>query len=216
MIAAIDWLAVARGWKPVEYIAKPAVMLALLGWVALQSAAARAWPPPLSWFALGLCLSLLGDVLLMLPARLFLAGLVAFLFAHLAYIAGFSIGGLPLGLGTLALAVPMAGAAAWLTWRVAKGLAARGAHKLQAPVAGYSLVLSLMVMAALTTLIRSDWARVPAVLVAAGAVLFFASDGLLAWNRFVAPLRHGSLLVIVAYHLGQIALIAGVTMHLLA
>jgi uncharacterized membrane protein YhhN len=48
-----------------------------------------------------------------------------------------------------------------------------------------------------------------------GAVLFFVSDSLLAWNRFVTPLPRGSLLVIVAYHVGQMALIAGATAHLM-
>jgi uncharacterized membrane protein YhhN len=36
-----------------------------------------------------------------------------------------------------------------------------------------------------------------------GAVLLFASDGILGWNRFVVPLRHGRLLTRIPYHLGQ-------------
>jgi len=47
-----------------------------------------------------------------------------------------------------------------------------------------------------------------------GAFLFYISDLILAWNRFVAPIQNGRLLNIVAYHLGQIALIVGVAMHL--
>jgi hypothetical protein len=34
LIAAADWLAVARSWKKVEYFAKPAAMLVLLGLLA--------------------------------------------------------------------------------------------------------------------------------------------------------------------------------------
>ena len=48
-----------------------------------------------------------------------------------------------------------------------------------------------------------------AALIALGAILFFTSDALLAWNRFVAPIARGKMLVIVAYHLGQMLLILG-------
>jgi len=59
------------------------------------------------------------------------------------------------------------------------------------------------------TLFRSDWLSAPAYLASAGAVLFVASDTTLAWNKFVHPVRRGRLLVMITYHLGQIALIAG-------
>ena len=32
---------------------------------------------------------------------------------------------------------------------------------------------------------------------------------LLAWNKFVHPIRRGRLALMIAYHLGQMALIAG-------
>src|SRR5205085_1515979 len=57
-----------------------------------------------------------------------------------------------------------------------------------------ALVLSPMVSAALATGIG---------LAIAGAVLFFASDTLIAWNRFVAPRPWMRLAIIVTYHLGQ-------------
>ena len=41
----------------------------------------------------------------------------------------------------------------------------------------------------------------------AGAVLFYASDGLIAWNRFVRPLPSAQVPVIVTYHLGQAGLV---------
>jgi uncharacterized membrane protein YhhN len=44
-------------------------------------------------------------------------------------------------------------------------------------------------------------------LAAAGAILFFASDGLFAWYLFVRPLRWGRPVNIVLYQCGQ-ALIA--------
>ena len=43
------------------------------------------------WFVAALALSLVGDVLLMLPRERFVGGLVAFLLAHLAYIVGLGV-----------------------------------------------------------------------------------------------------------------------------
>jgi len=43
-----------------------------------------------------------------------------------------------------------------------------------------------------------------------GAFLFYISDIILAWNKFVAPIQYGRIYNIAAYHLGQIMLIAGV------
>jgi hypothetical protein len=54
------------------------------------------------------------------------------------------------------------------------------------------------------------WEAGAALLVSVGAFLFYISDIILAWNKFVAPIQHGRIYNIGAYHLGQIALIAGV------
>ena len=40
-----------------------------------------------------------------------------------------------------------------------------------------------------------------------GALLFYASDATLAWNRFVEGRRRGRLAVMVTYHLGQLGLV---------
>jgi uncharacterized membrane protein YhhN len=42
---------------------------------------------------------------------------------------------------------------------------------------------------------------------AVGAVLFYASDALIAWNRFVQPRPWMPLAIIVTYHVGQAALV---------
>ncbi len=205
--AVLDWAAVARRWRPVEYAAKPAVMLLLLAWLWQQGA----WPAPVWAFALGLVLSLAGDVLLMLPERFFLAGLVAFLLAHLAYIAGFNWGGPPPLAATLVAAAPVAAAGYLLVSRVITALLARGRRRLVGPVAAYGVVISLMVLSALTTPARPAWDSSAARWASLGAVLFLVSDAILAWNRFVRPMRFGQLLNLTTYHLGQIALIAGVS-----
>jgi uncharacterized membrane protein YhhN len=210
-VMALDWLAVAKSWKRLEYFAKPAAMLALLAWLWLNSSATGHWAPALGAFAAGLVFSLAGDVMLMLPERFFLAGLVAFLLGHVAYSDGLKSGGLLLPIEAV-LVAPMALIGGWLARRIGAALKATGRNRLRAPVVVYAAVISLMVVSALAMLFRPSVPTGTALLLALGAVLFFVSDAVLAWNRFVAPVRGGRLIVIVAYHLGQMTLIAGVVM----
>lgn len=83
--AVLDWYAVARADKPIEYICKPAT-LALLTGAAL--ALHPAHDARRTAFVVALLLSLAGDVFLMLPRDLFAGGLASFLLGHIAYIAG--------------------------------------------------------------------------------------------------------------------------------
>jgi uncharacterized membrane protein YhhN len=187
-----DWVAVARADKALEYVCKPAVMVALVG-VALAlepTAAGRR-----DWFVAALVLSVLGDVFLMLPRDLFVAGLGSFLLAHIAYVVGFRVDGGSAGAWALAaiavLAVDVVLARPVLA-------AVRREHRdLMVPVVAYMLVISAMVSAALATGVA---------VAIVGAVLFFASDTLIAWNRFVAPRRWMPLAIIVTYHVGQTGL----------
>jgi uncharacterized membrane protein YhhN len=111
---------------------------------------------------------------------------------------------------SLLLAVITGLGAARLLRRILQGLREKGGSKLGLPVTAYGAVLTLMLLAALLTLSNTAWDALASLLVSAGALAFFASDLLLAWNRFVAPVANGRLLNIALYHTGQIALIAGV------
>lgn len=214
LVAALDWLALARRIKWLEYLAKPGTMLVLIGWLWL----ATGFQGAMLWFALGLLFSLAGDIFLMLPKEQFIAGLVAFLLAHIAYVVGFNLIPPPLNLASLMVLLVVALPAVQIFRRIRFGLQQRGREKLQLPVLVYSLVISLMLISALLTLVQPDelWLPGAALLAAAGALLFFLSDTLLAWNKFVAALPGGRALVHMTYHLGQYALILGVALNFLA
>ncbi len=209
--AVLDWISVAKGWKKIEYAAKPATLALLFAWVAVQSQLQGI----ALWFGLGLLFSLAGDIFLMFSDRWFIPGLVAFLLAHLMYIAGFNI---PLPnvspLWSIGLAVVLALSAARLLRRITAGLASKGLQRLAGPVLLYGMVITLMLLSAWLTLLRQDWSASASLLASTGAVLFFFSDVILAWNKFVNPLQHGRLINIIAYHLGQIALMIGVMIQL--
>ena len=184
VFAVIDWWAVARGSKELEYVAKPAT----LGLLILY---ATANPEPSWWLITALVFSLLGDVYLMLPGGLFLPGLAAFLVAHVAYIAAFDVPTITrLGwlVGILVVLSPLA-------IRIIRSV---NLPALRSAIGVYMIVIALMVASAV--------ASVNAVAIC-GALLFLASDSLLAWNRFVRALPWAPTGIMVTYHLGQLGLV---------
>jgi uncharacterized membrane protein YhhN len=184
LTAAVDWRAVATGRKDLEYIAKPAALALLVIYASMADA-----PSPLLITALAF--SLLGDVYLMLPGNFFAAGLGAFLVAHLAYIGSFEAG---LGSRLLWLVVILVLASPF----AARILPSVEGGRLRAAVALYMTAIALMVASAFA-------ARLP--LAALGALLFFASDTMIAWDRFVRPFAGARTAIIVTYHLGQVGLV---------
>jgi uncharacterized membrane protein YhhN len=213
LVALLDWVAIAKNWKKVEYIAKPAAMLVLLGLLAWLGNFSSL---PLLCFGLGIFFSLAGDVFLMISYarfsdRWFLQGLAAFLFAHISYIIGLNI---PLPnvspIWSLGLAVVLALTAARILRHIIDGVRRKGLLRLVRPVGLYGMVITLMVLSALLTLNNTTWKTYTAGLVAVGAILFYFSDVLLAWNKFVNPIKNGRLANMILYHLGQAALVAGV------
>lgn len=196
--AVLDWYAVWRGSRGLERLAKPLTMVALVA-VALSMGAADTASG--RWLLAGLVLGLLGDVALLgADERRFMAGLSAFLFGHLAYVAAF----LPVGPQSLVAALPgvvlVVALVALVGRPVLRAAAAQGGPVLGGAVAAYVLVIGAMVVTAWGT---------GQPLVAAGASVFMVSDAVLAHARFVRPWRRASVLVMTTYHLGQVLIVLG-------
>lgn len=205
LIAITNWIAVEKKWKIVEYITKPGTMIALLVWLGLNDALGGS----MIWFTLGAIFSLAGDILLILPREQFVAGLVSFLLGQLAYIIGFFSDPPVFNFIGVVLALIFTANVVWIYRHLAVGLEAKGERRLKAPVLIYSIVITIMVFSALMTLTNPNWGTLEALLVSAGAILFYLSDTLLAWNRFVAPIPHSGLVVMITYQLGQIGILTG-------
>ena len=213
ILAVVDWIAVAKNWKRLEYIAKPGVILALIAWLLVNGG----YQGQLIFFLLGLVFSLAGDIFLMLPNEKFIAGLVSFLLAHIAYILGFSNTNQYFSVTGMILIIPV-GLTAFALWhRISNSMRARQQEKLLIPISIYTTVISLMLVSALLSLAapNSEWSRIPSFLVSIGAILFFLSDALLACNRFVNPIHYGKLYVIITYHLAQITITIGAGLNFL-
>ena len=207
IFAGLESLALWKKWRRLEYVAKPAVMVCLFLWLYL----ATGLQGVAFWFGVGLIFSLAGDVLLMLSLeRMFVFGLLAFLLAHIAYLAGFQNELRTVSFWSVLLLFIIAVNALRLMRRIISAMRANGQDRLVNPVIVYSSVISVMLYAAMTTLSNPAWKAGASLLVGLGASLFYASDLVLAWNKFVSPIQNGRMINIGLYHLGQIGLIAGV------
>ena len=197
LLAVGNWIAVATGRKPLEYVCKPGTLAALVG-VALTLDPTHG--DMRAWFVVALVLSLAGDVFLMLPSDRFVAGLASFLLAHVAYVVGLTRhGGSARAL--VVAAIPVVLVTGVLGARFLRAARASGHGELIGPVVAYMAVIAAMVTTALASGV---------VLAAVGAVLFMASDALIAETRFVGQRTWAPLVIIVTYHLGQ----AGLTLSL--
>jgi uncharacterized membrane protein YhhN len=192
-VAVVDWIAVVHSNTRVEYAAKPMVMVGLI-LVALVLDPASTLQRNL--FVVALALGLVSDVFLMLPGDLLLPGLLAALVEHVAYIAGFRARTLDVAWLAVGAVIAAVSAAALVPfyYRALR----RKQPGLVVPVLAYVAVFVIMVASAGGT---------GSLVALGGALLFFYSDALLGWYRFVEPLRWGRAANIIAYHAGQALLV---------
>jgi alkylglycerol monooxygenase len=196
--AALATACGALGLVEWHRVFKPLPMAIAIAWVLTRARGTR----PLARFDVVLCLalafSLTGDALLMFPG-FFIPGLVAFLVAHLFYIALFKQGQVWFASRRALLATLGVGAAMYaFLW---SGLN----PTLRVAVAAYVLVIALMAAQAIgrATVLRdrAAWG------VALGAGFFMLSDALLATNRFAVALPMAQVWVLSTYYLAQLLIV---------
>jgi len=210
---SLQAIAVQKNSRMLEFLAKPAIMVCLLIWLytstGLQGNS--------FWFGLGLVFSIVGDVVLISPTdRMFILGLIAFLFTHIFYIFGLKEELLHPTTWSLVLIFFIATNGLRLVRRIVGAMRAQKLNTLINPVILYSLVISLMLFAALSTMFDPAWKTIAALLISAGAFLFYLSDLIMGWNKFVEPVSNARILNLITYYLGQIGLIAGVISQFLS
>ncbi len=192
-IAVLDWVAVVHSSTRIEYAAKPLVMVGLI----LVALALNPVSNVERWlFVSALVLGLISDVFLMLPGDLFLPGLVTAFVEHIAYIAGFRARELDLAWLVVGAVIAVVSAAVLVPIYVRALRTSQSS--LVGPVLAYMAVFVVMVSSAGGT---------GSLIALVGALLFYYSDALLGWYRFVEPLPWGRPVNIVAYHCGQALLV---------
>ena len=197
VLAILNWLAVARTNKILEYVSKPSATIAfLLTAVFLDVDHSSSW-----WLRLAaLIFCLAGDVFLMLPRNAFIPGLASFAVGQILFTASFLAAGIEMSLLLVGLIV-LVPAAFVLARRFIGALRLREMNELVVPVSVYLVVISAM---AVMSIASGSWLAV------AGAVIFMVSDSLIAETRFVQPKQWHSVGIMVTYHLA----LAGLTLSL--
>ncbi len=194
-LALVDWTGVVRDDHRLRWIGKPGTMVALIAAAVIGSdgvADGVRW-----WTIAGLVLSLAGDVFLLLDETWFIAGLGSFLLAHVAYIVAMQQVGT--ARDRLLAGFVAAGAVGLVVGQpIVRGAAGQD-PAMRVPVAVYLLAISVMVAMAIGT--GEPW-------LIAAAALFYCSDGILGWNRFVQSRRWMPLAIMVSYHLAQAGFVA--------
>ena len=144
----------------------------------------------------GLCFSLVGDILLMFKkSDFFLQGLIAFLFAHLAYLTaiinetGFQFNFLTL--------IPIGIYFALLLLLI---LPSSGNKKLYIII--YAAVIGVLLWQAVNLITLNLNNHIMFLVV--GIILFTISDSLLAYNKFAKKIKIVQLLILSTYYLAQI------------
>ncbi|HEV7377461.1 MAG TPA: lysoplasmalogenase [Pyrinomonadaceae bacterium] len=185
-------LAACYGPQRVHYLFKPLTIIFVI-LIALQSKF-----PTSSFYKYtiiaGLLFSLAGDIFLMLPRDRFIPGLVSFLIAHLFYIAAFTFesGHAPsvwaiipfLIYGSLMLSV---------LWR--------DLGKMRLPVVIYMLAILMMGWMAVSRLMMAG--QKGSTLAFTGALLFIASDSMLAVDRFKGRFKGAQAYILITYFAAQ-------------
>ena len=197
-MSLLNWFAVGKKSAKLEYISKPAATIAFLLTVATFDVAHDA---PWGWRIAAFVFCLAGDVFLMLPKDAFIPGLASFAVAQILFTVSFATGettATRLIIG-LVVATPLA---VFLARRFVKAIRASGHGELVAPVCVYMVVISAMAVGAIGS-------GNPVAI--AGALVFMASDSLIAETRFVKERAWHSVGIMVTYHIA----LAGLALSIL-
>ena len=143
----------------------------------------------------GLVLSLAGDIFLMLPKDRFVAGLGSFFIAHLFFILAFAGNFGPYwGWGYLIPILIYTG--------IFLKILLPHTNKMSIPVVAYTLVLTVFLWQAggRAWTLAGDSATIAFF----GAVLFVASDSILAYDRFVKGFKFAGVFIMLTYWMAQV------------
>jgi uncharacterized membrane protein YhhN len=180
-----------KSWKLI-YLFRPLTMLLIIAVAANGQAAG--WPFKLR-ILLGLAACLAGDIFMMLEKKKFVEGLIAFLLGHLFYISAFLTIMRPRAdLGTALPLLFFAGAMMTILFP--------HLGRMKVPVAFYILVITVMAGLAIQRFV--DVGGAPALRAFLGALLFLASDSVLAVNRFVRPVPAAQKIILGTYFAAQL------------
>jgi uncharacterized membrane protein YhhN len=211
IITAADIFAITTDNDDLRWLTKPFIIPLLIGY--LVSSLTLVKSKVHKWVIAALVFSWGGDVLLMLEpqnSNFFIYGLVSFLIAHICYIDFFQVVKRKEKIKTnwlfiLPVLVYYAGLISLLFPYL---------KDLKIPVIIYGAVISTMLAFALHMLAMKY--KNAAMNMMIGAVLFIASDSVLALNKFYKPFEGAGIVIMLTYAVAQLFIVAGVIKYIRA
>lgn len=180
------------------HIVKPISTLLVIAAALMSFAGASADVGYTAGLTVGLVLCLVGDVMLMFPdnKRAFLIGLIFFLLGHVAYTITFALYTSFAGKDYITAGVLLVIGLALFIYLLPNLGSMKG------PVILYILVISVMVNRAIAAFDSESFSYAQAMIIAAGAILFYVSDVILAVSRFGKPWKYNRI-SLAFYYAGQ-------------
>lgn len=208
-VLAADLFAVYSGNETLRYFSKPLLVPLLVLYFILNTSSFHSSLK--RWIVLALAFSWLGDVLLMfdsMNSSFFIFGLIAFLIAHLFYIMFYA--------GVLRsenlkknywLFIPVLIYYVALIYILSPHLS-----EMKLPVRIYGVVISYMLIQALQVARIKN--RSAAAFTIIGAILFIASDSILAINKFYNPFEYAGIAIMLTYGIAQLLITIGASNYI--
>jgi uncharacterized membrane protein YhhN len=176
--------------ETLHFILKPITTILIIGALMACHGKANIY----MWFILGgLACGLFGDVFMMFPDRLFLAGMISFLIGHILYIGAF--------MTDIHFAITW-----WPLLIIPLGLIIyiplhRFLGRMRLPVIIYMIVIMAMAVVAIERWTTLN--TVASLAAATGAIIFIISDSVLAYDFFRKPFRNAQAIMLSSYWLAQ-------------
>lgn len=209
LVLLVDLVAVYSNNESLRFITKPLLMPLLAIYLLLQTRTVNSALKV--WVFLALFFSWAGDIFLLFEERaanFFLWGLSAFLVAQVFYIVFFH---------NIRMREYIRGNALLLLlvivyYSILISVLSPYLGNMTLPVRIYGVVLSFMLMLALHAIFGKN--KKAALWMMIGAILFVASDSLLAFNKFFSAFDNAGLIIMLTYGLAQLFITEGAVKYI--
>lgn len=208
-VLLIDLVAVYSNNESLRFITKPLLMPLLAIYLLLETKTKNSNLKV--WIFLALFFSWAGDIFLLFEEEgpnFFLLGLSAFLIAQVFYIVFFH---------NIRMREYIRGNALLLLfvivyYSILISVLSPYLGNMKLPVRIYGVVLSFMLMLAMHTMLGKN--KRAAIWMMTGAILFVASDSLLAFNKFFSGFNYSGLIIMLTYGLAQLFITEGAVRYI--
>jgi len=216
LFAFSDWIMKCKAVCWFRNITKPAVLLCLIGWLLMSTCLTPIGcqdldQTGLTWILLGLFLFLVGEIVFMMSIRIIGLWKIFFLTGYISYI--FSFGRIlpakSYWLPGWILMIFIGLVSARYFRKLTQGLDTQWTPRLVLAIGTNIIIISGVLLAALNTLLNTEWHYSSSIIVCVGALILYIFDFLSMQISFGHLLLFDHPKAILYFHFAQIMLVFG-------